>query len=86
MYLGRTVRDLPYDKDWNFLMGACKKWDCLNESPIPIAINKSLKQVEKEYVELCDELDHLVALYDRQPVFEHLVKCLQWYNHVTRNI
>ena len=81
-YLGRSVKDLKYHKDWNYLIYAIKKWDCLNENPIPIAINITLKKVEKQYVELCDELDHLVTLYEQEPVFEHFVKCIQWYNHV----
>jgi hypothetical protein len=82
-YLGRSVRDLPYHKDWNFLIGAIKKWDSLNEKPLPIAIEISIKKVSSEYVELCDTLDHLVTLYDILPVFKHFVKCVKWYNHIS---
>jgi hypothetical protein len=84
MGYGRSVNDLKYHSDWNKLMGACKKWDCLDKKPIPITIDISIKIVESQYVELCDMLDHLVGLYDILPVFEHFVNCIKWYNIVTK--
>lgn len=85
-YLGRSVKDLKYHKDWNYLMNACRKWDKLNEHPIPIAANISLKKVEEEYVALCEELDHFVTLYEIMPAFKHLVDCIRWYNNITQLI
>ena len=83
-YLGRSANDLKFHSDWNKFMRACKKWDRLNESPIPIAGRKSLRSVEREYVVLCECLDNTVTLYDILSAFEPLVKCVSWYNKVTK--
>lgn len=56
-----------YDKDWNYLMEACKKFDRLNLS-------------DKEYELLCDEIDDAVSCYEIKPVFENLFAGILWYN------
>ncbi len=57
---------------WDWLMQACYKWD-----------NMVLDETHMtKYIELCDELDNVVALYEIQPAFETLVKCLTYYNTV----
>lgn len=60
----------PYDKSWDWLMPACKKWDSL----------KFIPGKEKEQMHLCDDLDHYASCYDIEPVFRQLVINIQWYN------
>ena len=67
-----------FHEDWNLLMRACKKFDCLNETE-PDLYND-------EYVELCEMLDHYVTLYDILPVFQWLNECIEWYNAYHCNI
>ena len=49
----------------------------MNENKL---IQKSL-----HYESLCDELDHLITLYEIEPVFTHLIKCIIWYNKFTKS-
>lgn len=58
---------MKYHSSWDWLMRACKKWDSLNIK-------------NKKYVDLCENLDHLVTLYDIEEPFKHFVKCVKWYN------
>ena len=64
--------DMKFHTDWNWLMLACQKWDLLS------TVNRDVDC--KRYVELCEQLDHFVTLYDIKPVFDQLVTNIKWYN------
>lgn len=69
-FMGKKFKDpmnYMYDKDWNWLMAACKKFDKLN-------------LLDKEYELLCDEIDNAVSCYEIKPAFKNLVKAIRWYN------
>ena len=59
--------ELTFNTDWNKLIDVCRKFDDLNLDVT-------------EYVKFCDEIDHLVACYEIEPVFEEIVKAIIWYN------
>lgn len=61
--------DFQYNSSWDWLMPAAKKFDEL--------INP-LENID--YEELSDEMDLIVTRYEILPAFEHLIKCIQWYN------
>jgi len=69
---------LKYHKDWNMLIEACQKWDVLyrgkNWDPVTY----------KNYEKLCDKLDHFATLYEIEPVWEQLVKCIKWFNKIKK--
>ena len=70
-FMGKKFKDpmnYMYDKDWNWLMKACKKFDRLN-------------LLDKEYELLCDEIDNAVSCYELKPAFKNLVKAIRWYNN-----
>jgi hypothetical protein len=69
--------ELMYDKSWDWLMPACKKWDELNYS------NWSEKQI-REYMKYCDDLDNTVSCYDIRPAYSQLVICIKWYNSIQK--
>jgi hypothetical protein len=69
------IKNLKYHSDWNWLMPACHKWDCLTDAEIK-------EGTWPEYERLCDLLDRKVALYEIQPVWNQLVENLQWYNSI----
>jgi hypothetical protein len=62
----------PNEIDFNWLMPACHKWDEL----------EGFKRGEEsdQYENLCDFLDQKVTLYEILPVWEQLVKNIEWYN------
>jgi hypothetical protein len=60
---------LKYHTSWGWLMPACKKWDELD--PVPAF---------EEYMELSDNLDNKVTLYEILPVYKQLVENIKWYN------
>ena len=64
-------RYLKFHESWDWLMTTCKKWDDLN-------FNRS--SLEKQYVNLCNELDNSVTLYDMNVVLYQLVENIIWYN------
>lgn len=69
-FMGKKFKDplnYLYDKDWNWLMKACKKFDKLN-------------LLDKDYETLCDEIDNAVSCYEIKPAFKNLVKGIRWYN------
>lgn len=61
---------LLFHSSWDWLMSACKKWDNID----------NIYCEYTDYVKLCNDLDNLVSLYEIQPVFDHLVECIKWYN------
>ena len=69
-----NIHQLNFHKSWDWLMPACKKWD-------ELFIGKDLtSQNHVEYVNLCDELDQSLTLYDIEHVYYILIKCIKWYN------
>lgn len=63
-----------FDKDWNSLMEAIKKWDAL-------PMDEMTDSVAVEYAVRCDEQDNAVTRnYDLREAFDQLVKNIQWYN------
>lgn len=67
-------RELRYHTSWDWLMGACRKWDLLNfKEPL----------LQSEYEILCDQLDDMVTTYKIDFAFKQLVYCINWYNQLT---
>lgn len=59
-----------YINNWNNIMEVCRKWDNLKD---PICDCNY-------YIELCDKLDDVVTLYEKEGVFLQLVKNIKAYN------
>lgn len=72
------LRYYGFNKSWNFLIPVCKKIDCLLEN------NLISNDNYEKYVQLCDELDHYVTLYELEPVYKQVVKIIKWYNKVNK--
>ena len=72
-----VISNLRYNFSMDWLYPACKKWDELN---IIVVRKRQVKSIQLDYIDLSNELDHLVACYEIEPVFQHLVKCVEWYN------
>ena len=72
---GNCIVDAKYHSSWDWLMPACHKWDCLTDAEIK-------EGTWPKYERLCDLLDRKVALYEIQPVWNQLVKNIQWYNSI----
>ena len=64
--------ELNFHEDWNKLINVCRKFDNLNID-------------SEEYVEICDEVDHLVTCYEIKNVFEGIVVGISWYYENNRN-
>ncbi len=67
------TRYMRYDKDWNLLMRACKKWECLPTGDFAHM---------EDYVTLSDALDDAVTLYEIKDAFKQLVVNIKWYNNL----
>ena len=67
-------------RDWNQLIEAIKKFDCIFEGNEDMY--KTIKGLKLlgNYTDLCNQMDDLVTLYNIKPIFEHLVNCINWYN------
>jgi hypothetical protein len=63
---------LEFASRWDWIMPVCAKWDSINFSEF----NEADKN---RYMQLCDDLDEIVARYEIQPVFDQLVKNINWY-------
>jgi hypothetical protein len=72
---GRNIlfEDLKYHSSWDWLMPACHKWDSLTDAEI-------IEGTWYQYEDLCEILDAKVSLYEILPVWEQLVKNIEWYN------
>ena len=57
---------------WEQLIPVCAKIDNLD---IPDKID-----LRKDYVQLCDDLDNAVTIYEKYPVFRQVIRCIEWYN------
>lgn len=70
-FLGGTKKELHYhfDRDWNLLMVACKKFDRLE--------NRTQK-----YQQMCDKIDAAVTSYEIILAWKALLRSIKWYNEV----
>jgi len=66
------LHSLRYDLDWSLLMSACRKFDTLTDD-----FNFDDRMM---YEMLCDDTDESLCCYDIEPVFQNLVKAINWYN------
>jgi hypothetical protein len=70
----QRIENYPrYNSSWDWLMPACHKWDSLTDADI-------IEGTWYQYEELCEILDAKVSLYEILPVWEQLVKNIEWYN------
>ena len=74
-YIKVNQKYLYFNISWDWIIPVCEKWDNLDEYII-IGYNE-------DYIDLCDELDHFVTLYNIDMVYEHIIKCIKWYNKYT---
>ena len=77
-YLGRAVKDMKYNSDWNWLMNACKKWDNLPYDEFKTDLAK------RQYTDRCELLDNAVTCYEIEYAFLALTECIEWYNRLMR--
>ena len=68
--------DLEYHISWNWLIPVCQKWDTLFLDVSPLEYD------EDKYIELCDDLDNTMTLYDIKGVYKQLVININWYNNI----
>jgi hypothetical protein len=66
------LENLKYHSSWDWLIPACHKWDELE--------GFVRGEESDQYENLCDFLDSKVTLYEILPVWEQLVKAIEWYN------
>ena len=68
---------MGYTTDWNWLMRALKKFDELDEHPKyeSLGYKGSMK-----YIELSDNLDYAVTLYNIDDAVNALCEGIEWYN------
>jgi hypothetical protein len=72
---------LIYHNSWDWLMEACKKWNDIRYREFTYnTTDEFINEIANGYIDLCEELDNAVTLYEILPAFEQLVKCVKWYN------
>lgn len=67
---------LLYNESWDWLIPVCQKWDTLFLDVSPLEYD------EDKYIELCDDLDNTMTLYDIKGVYKQLVININWYNNI----
>ena len=68
-----NVSELPYCTDWNWLMEALYSFDNLQFQNHPLFIRE-------KYIELCDQIDYAVTLYNIDDAVNALCEGIEWYN------
>lgn len=68
-----SIDFLMFDKSWDWLMEVCKIWDNLYNG---VSV---LNYDYETYVDLSDQLDNFVTLYEIDRVYTQIVKNIKWY-------
>lgn len=64
---------LGFTTDWNWLMKALKKFDELK-------LGNVSNEICEKHIELCDQIDYAVTLYNIDDAVDALCEGIEWYN------
>lgn len=75
-YLHKTTyadSTIGFTTDWNWLMKALKKFDELN-------FQNHSAFIRRQYIEISDQIDYAVTLYNIDDAVNALCEGIEWYN------
>lgn len=68
--------ELKYHSSWDWLIGACKKFDLLYETA---GVDLGL-----DYNFHCDDIDDAVTTYNIEAAFKAIISAIEWYNNLSQ--
>ncbi len=75
----KSDSELPYITDWNWLIEALKKFDCLYDK-LSFQQESLNPKYYKQYAIKCDNIDYAITLYNINDAVNALCEGIEWYN------